>query len=90
MSETSEAIAIRFDLVTASTAMRMHHISVFNSLRLELWQPERWSDEQVLQDTGQCMLSERSFGAETSEGCALFKNDVQKLCSHYTAVMKET
>ena len=61
ISETSEAIAIKFDKVTASV-MTMHHASIFNSLRLDLW-----PHEHVLQNTGQCMLSERAFGVETSK-----------------------
>ena len=62
ISETSEAKAVKFDKVTASVMM-VHHASSFSSLHLDLW-----PHEHVLQDThGQCMLSERALGIETSQ-----------------------
>ena len=61
ISETSETKAIEFDKMTASV-MTMHHVSNFSSLRFDLW-----PHEHVLQDTGQCMLLERTFGVETSQ-----------------------
>ena len=36
ISTTSEAIAVKFDKVTASV-MTMHHISRFSSLHFDLW-----------------------------------------------------
>ena len=61
ISETSKAIAIKFGKVTASV-MRMHYVSSFSSLHLELW-----PHEHVLQYTGQCMLSKCAVGVETSK-----------------------
>ena len=61
ISATSEAITIKFDKVTASV-MRMHHISIFSSLHLDLW-----AHNHVLHDTGQCMLSEWAFSVQMSE-----------------------
>ena len=53
--------------------MRMHHVSIFSSLHLDFS-----LHEDVMQDTGQCMLSEHSFGVKTSEWCTSFKNDVKQ------------
>ena len=61
ISETSEAIAIKFDKVTAS-GMRMQHVSFLVAFVLNVW-----PHGHVLQATGQCILSERAFGVETSE-----------------------
>ena len=54
--------------------MTMHHVSIFSSLHLDLC-----PYEHVLQDSGQCMLSEHAFGVDRDECmmCVL-KNDVKQ------------
>ena len=71
ISETSEAIASKFDKVTASV-MTLHHISNFSCLHLDVW-----PHEHVLKDTGQCMLSERAFGVERLLVSSESVNDVR-------------
>ena len=68
ISETMEAIVIKFDKVTA-LVMPMHHILILSSLHLDLWR-----HEHGLQDTGQCILSKRAFGVKKS----VVKNDVKR------------
>ena len=82
ISETSEAIAIKFDKVTASV-MTMHCVSVFSSRHLDLWLHEHlWLYQHVLQYTGQCMLSERAFGVEKC--VSLYDVRIQKMTSNLT------
>ena len=51
-----------FKVLVILQVMAMHKVSIFSSLHLDLW-----PHEHVLQDTGQCMLSERAFCVETIE-----------------------
>ena len=79
VSETSEAIAFKFDKVTAST-MGMHHVSILVTFTLNRGNTSLSCKILV----SECFPSALSVSRRVKDAC--HSNITSKTCSHYTAV----